>query len=66
MSSQIADIVELSAVFANLSLGILAVGLVAAVVAKVYSHAAALRALAIALAVGAPVVGWFLVVHAIG
>lgn len=60
------EIVELSAVFANLSIGILVVGLVAAGVAKVYSHAAALRVLAIALAVGAPVVGWFLVVHAIG
>jgi hypothetical protein len=60
------EIVELSALFANVSLAILVVGLVAAVVAKVYSHAAALRVLAIALAVGAPVVGWFVVVHAIG
>jgi hypothetical protein len=60
------EIVELSAVFANLSLAVLALGLVAAVVAKVYHHAAALRVLAIILAVGAPVVGWFLVVHAIG
>ena len=60
------EIVELSAHFANYSLGVFAVGVAAAVVAKVYSHAAALRVLAIILAVGAPVVAWFLVVHAIG
>ncbi|GAB3880258.1 hypothetical protein [Terrabacter terrigena] len=59
------EIVELSARFANYSLGIFAVGVVAAVIAKVYSHAAALRVLAIILAVGAPVVAWVLVVNAI-
>ena len=59
------EIVELSATFATWSLGIFAVGLGAAVVAKVYSHAAALRVVAIILAVGAPVVAWFLVVRTI-
>jgi hypothetical protein len=59
------EIVELSARFANYSLGIFAVGIAAAVIAKVYSHAAALRVLAIILAVGAPVVAWVLVVNAI-
>lgn len=59
------EIVELSARFANYSLGVFAVGIAAAVIAKVYSHAAALRVLAIILAVGAPVVAWVLVVNAI-
>ncbi|MHA3837594.1 hypothetical protein ACXR8F_17890 [Terrabacter sp. AAH1] len=59
------EIVELSARFANYSLGIFAVGVVAAVIAKVYSHAAALRVLAIILAVGTPVVAWVLVVNSI-
>ena len=59
------EIVELSARFANYSLGIFAIGVVAAVLAKVYAHAAALRVLAIILAVGAPVVAWALVVNAI-
>lgn len=59
------EIVELSAMFANYSLGVFVVGIVAAVVAKVYGHAAALRVLAIILVVGAPVVAWFLVVRAV-
>jgi hypothetical protein len=59
------EIVELSARFATYSLGILAVGLLAAGLAKVYGHAAALRVIAIILAVGAPVVGWFLVLHSL-
>jgi hypothetical protein len=58
-------IVELSARFATYSLYILAVGLLAAGLAKVYGHAAALRVIAIILAVGAPVVGWFLVLHSL-
>lgn len=59
------ELVELSAMFATYSLGVFAVGIVAAVIAKVYSHAAALRVLAIILVVGAPVVAWFLVVRAV-
>jgi len=59
------EIVELSARFATYSIGVFALGIAAAVVAKVYSHAAAYRVLAIILAVGAPVVAWFLVVRAI-
>ncbi len=59
------EIVELSAGFANYSLGVFAVGIVAAVIAKVYSHAAALRVLAIILAVGAPVGAWVLLVNSI-
>jgi len=59
------ELVELSAMFANYSLGVFAVGIVAAVIAKVYGHAAALRVLAIILVVGAPVVAWFLVVRAV-
>lgn len=59
------EIVELSAMFANYSLAIFAVGILGAVVAKVYSHAAALRVLAIILVVGAPVVAWLLVVRAV-
>ncbi|NUO92073.1 MAG: hypothetical protein HOQ18_14805 [Dermatophilaceae bacterium] len=59
------EIVELSARFADYSLGVFAVGIAAAVIAKVYSHAAALRVLAIILAVGAPVAAWVLVVNAI-
>jgi hypothetical protein len=59
------EIVELSARFANYSLGVFAIAVVAAVIAKVYGHAAALRVLAIILAVGAPVVAWVLVVNAI-
>jgi hypothetical protein len=51
--------------FANYSLAIFAVGILGAVFAKVYSHAAALRVLAIILVVGAPVVAWLLVVRAV-
>ncbi|MEW1954954.1 hypothetical protein [Terrabacter sp. NPDC080008] len=58
-------IVELSAHFATYSLGVLALGLLAAGLAKVYGHAAALRVLAIILAVGAPVVAWVLVLRSL-
>lgn len=59
------EIVELSAKFANWSLAIFAVGVLGAVIAKVYGHAAALRVLSIILVVGAPVVAWFIVVRAV-
>jgi hypothetical protein len=59
------EIVELSAEFATYSLGVFAVGVVAAVLAKVYAHAAAQRVIAIILAVGAPVVAWVLVLRAL-
>ena len=59
------EIVELSASFATYSLAVFAVGLAAAVIAKVYAHAAAQRVLAIILAVGAPVVAWVLVLRTI-
>ena len=59
------EIVELSAKFATYSLAVLAVGLVATVLAKAYSHAAAYRVLAIILVVGAPVFAWFLALRAI-
>jgi len=58
------EIVQLSASFATYSLAVFAAGLVAAVIAKVYAHAAAQRVLAIVLAVGAPVVAWVLVLQA--
>ncbi len=57
------EIVELSAAFATYSLGVFAVGLLAAVLAKVYVHAAAYRVLAIVLVVGAPVAAWVLAIH---
>jgi len=57
------EIVELSAQFATYSLGVFAVGVVAAVIVKVYGHAAAYRVIGIILAVGAPVVAWFLVMR---
>jgi hypothetical protein len=60
------EIVELSALFATYSLVVLGVGLVAVLLAKVYSHATAYRVLAIILVVGAPVAAWFVVVRAIG
>jgi hypothetical protein len=59
------EIVQLSATFATYSLGVFAVGLLAAVLAKVYSHAAAYRVLAIILVIGAPVVAWVLAIHSI-
>jgi hypothetical protein len=59
------EIVELSALFATYSLVVLGVGIVAVVLAKVYSHATAYRVLAIILVVGAPVVAWFVAVRAI-
>ena len=57
------EIVELSAQFATYSLGVFAVGIAAAVIVKVYGHAAAYRVVGIILAVGAPVVAWFLVMR---
>jgi hypothetical protein len=60
-----AEIVELSARFANYSLAVFVVGLVAAVLVKVYGHAAAYRVLGIILVMGAPVLAWFLAVRAI-
>ncbi|WP_460628456.1 hypothetical protein [Intrasporangium mesophilum] len=59
------EIVELSATFATYSLGVFAVGILAAVLAKVYVHAAAYRVLAIILVIGAPVVAWVLAIHSI-
>lgn len=59
------EIVELSAQFATYSLGVFAVGIAAAVIVKVYGHAAAYRVIGISLAVGAPVVAWFLVLRAL-
>lgn len=60
-----AEIVELSAQFATYSVVVLAIGLLAAVLAKIYSHAAGFRVIAIILVVGAPVICWFLVVRAV-
>jgi len=54
------EIVQLSAQFATYSLGVFVVGVAAAVIVKVYGHAAAYRVIGIILAVGAPVVAWFL------
>lgn len=60
-----AEIVELSAQFATYSVVILAIGLLAAVLARVYNHAAGFRVIAIILVVGAPVICWFLAVRAV-
>ncbi|TQN48780.1 hypothetical protein FHX52_1927 [Humibacillus xanthopallidus] len=57
------EIVELSAQFATYSLWVFAVGVGAAVIVKVYGHAAAYRVIGIILAIGAPVVAWFLVMR---
>jgi hypothetical protein len=54
------EIVELSAHFATYSIGVFVVGAGAAAIVTVYGHAAAYRVLGIILAVGAPVVVWFL------
>jgi hypothetical protein len=59
------EIVELSATFADYSLPVFAVGVVAAVIAKVYSHAAGWRVIAIILVVSAPVVAWVLALRTI-
>ena len=58
-------IVELSALFATWSLVVFAAGLVAAVIVRVYGHAAAYRVIGIILVVGAPVVAWAAVLRAI-
>lgn len=57
------EIVELSARFGTYSLAVLAAGAFAAVIAKVYNHAAGYRVIAIILAVGSPVVAWFLAIR---
>lgn len=57
-----AEIVDLSARFATWSLGIFAVGIMAAVMVKVYSHATAYRVLGIVVVVGVPVVAWAILV----
>lgn len=54
-----AEIVELSWSFAWPSLIVVGVGIVAAVIAKVYRHAPGLRVISIVLAVGAPALAWF-------
>lgn len=54
-----AEIVELSWSFAWPSLVVVVVGIVAAVIAKVYRHAPGLRVISIVLAVGAPALAWF-------
>lgn len=59
------DVVELSSLFGNWSFALFAAGIVAAVVAKVYGHASALRGMAVALAVGAPIVAWVLITRAV-
>ncbi|EWT02790.1 hypothetical protein N865_03105 [Intrasporangium oryzae NRRL B-24470] len=61
-----AELVELSARFGTYSLVVLVVGVFAAVMAKVYNHAAGYRVIAIILAVGAPVVAWFLAIRVLG
>jgi len=60
-----AEIVELSARFANWSIGIFGIGVLAAVMVRVYSHAAAFRVLGIVLAFGVPVIAWFILVRSI-
>ena len=60
-----AEIVELSWSFAWPSLGVLAAGIVAAVIAHVYRHAPGLRVISIVLACGAPAIAWFLLTRAI-
>ncbi|WP_353357486.1 hypothetical protein [Intrasporangium sp. DVR] len=60
-----AEIVELSARLANWSIGIFGIGVLAAIMVRIYSHAAAFRVLGIALVVGFPVVSWFVLVRSI-
>ena len=60
-----AEIVELSVGFANWSIGIFGIGVLAAVLVRVYSHAAAIRVLGIVLVVGAPVILWFVLVRSV-
>lgn len=60
-----AEIVELSARFANWSIGIFGIGVLAAVMVRVYSHAAAFRVLGVVLVVGAPVIAWAVLVRSV-
>ena len=60
-----AEIVELSVGFANWSIGIFGIGVLAAILVRVYSHAAAIRVLGIVLVVGAPVILWFVLVRSV-
>lgn len=58
-----AEIVDLSARFATWSLGIFAIGLLAAVLVRVYRHATAYRVLGIVVVVGVPVLTWAILVN---
>ena len=60
-----AEIVELSARFANWSIGIFGIGVLAAVMVRVYNHAAAFRILGILLVLGAPVIVWAVLVRSV-
>jgi hypothetical protein len=60
-----AEIVELSVGFANWSIGIFGIGVLAAIMVRVYSHAAAFRVLGIVLVVGAPVILWLVLVRSV-
>ena len=59
------DVVEISHLFGTWSIALFASGIAAAVIAKVYGHASALRVIAIVLAVGAPVIAWVLITRAV-
>ena len=59
------DLVEVSALFSSWSLGVMVLGVLAAVLAKVYNHAAGLRVIAIITVVGCPVIAWLVVVRAV-
>ncbi|GAA2743605.1 hypothetical protein GCM10009868_18040 [Terrabacter aerolatus] len=59
------EIIDLNALLAGWSVPVFVLGIGAATLAKVYAHAAGLRVIAITLAVGAPVLAWFVVVRAI-
>ena len=60
-----AEIVELSVGFANWSIGIFGIGVLAAIMVRVYSHAAAFRVLGIVLVVGAPVILWLVLARSV-
>lgn len=60
-----AEIVDLSARFATWSIGIFGIGVLAAIMVRVYSHAAAFRVLGIVLVVGVPVLSWAVLVRSV-
>ena len=60
-----APIVDVSARFGIWSIGVTAVGIFAATIAKVYGHASGFRVIAIVLAVAAPVIAWVAVMRAV-